>query len=84
MKLKTPLRLASALPLATLTFFTTAEAHAQGPLVTGLDHIPVVVRDLDRAQADFRAMGFSIKPEDSTPMAYRMRTSNSLTARRSN
>ena len=62
MKLKTPLRLASALPLATLTFFTTAAAHPQGPLVTGLDHIPVVVRDLDRAQADFRAMGFSIKP----------------------
>ncbi len=28
----------------------------------GLDHIPVVVRDLDGAEADFQAMGFSIKP----------------------
>ena len=28
----------------------------------GMDHIPVVVADLDKAEADFRAMGFSIKP----------------------
>ncbi len=35
---------------------------AQEPLVSGLDHIPVVVRDLDKAKGDFRAMGFSIKP----------------------
>ena len=34
----------------------------QQPLVTGLDHIPLVVSDLDKAQADFRAMGFAIKP----------------------
>ena len=27
-----------------------------------MDHIPVVVADLDKAEADFRAMGFSIKP----------------------
>lgn len=37
-------------------------SQAQEPLVIGIDHIPVVVRDLDRAQADFRAMGFAIKP----------------------
>lgn len=62
MKLKTPLRLASAFVLVTLLFSTTAAAQARRPLVAGLDHIPVVVRDLDKAQADFRAMGFSIKP----------------------
>ena len=39
-----------------------SSARAQGPLVSGIDHIPVVVRDLDKAQADFRAMGFAIKP----------------------
>src|SRR5690242_14629103 len=37
-------------------------ARAQAPLVSGLDHIPVVVTDLDQAQADYRAMGFAIKP----------------------
>jgi hypothetical protein len=32
------------------------------PLVRGLDHIPVVVADLEKAEADFRALGFRIKP----------------------
>jgi len=32
------------------------------PLIIGIDHIPVVVANLERAQADFRAMGFRIKP----------------------
>ena len=27
-----------------------------------MDHIPLVVRDLERAQADFKALGFAIKP----------------------
>lgn len=27
-----------------------------------MDHIPVVVRDLEQAQADFQALGFAIKP----------------------
>jgi hypothetical protein len=30
--------------------------------VQGLDHIPIVVRDLDRADADFTALGFVLKP----------------------
>ena len=30
--------------------------------VQGLDHIPIVVRDLDRAAADFSALGFALKP----------------------
>lgn len=30
--------------------------------VQGLDHAPVVVRDLDQAKADFKALGFVLKP----------------------
>ena len=30
--------------------------------IQGLDHIPIVVRDLDRAAADFIALGFVLKP----------------------
>lgn len=29
---------------------------------TGLDHIPIAVNDLDRAAADYRALGFALKP----------------------
>jgi hypothetical protein len=32
------------------------------PLVQGLDHVPVAVRDLDRAADDYRALGFALKP----------------------
>lgn len=39
---------------------TTAQIPA--PLVIGIDHIPVVVANLETAEADFRRMGFSIKP----------------------
>jgi hypothetical protein len=66
MKTKTPLLLAAVLlprlsaVLLSLLFISVAQA--QGPLVSGLDHIPVVVSDLDKAQADFRRLGFSIKP----------------------
>jgi hypothetical protein len=65
MVLKSPLRLACALLpriSAVLLLSFSSLARAQGPLVLGLDHIPVVVTDLDKAQADFRAMGFAIKP----------------------
>lgn len=48
--------------LAILLLSSVPGARAQEPLVSGIDHIPVVVRDLERAQADFRAMGFAIKP----------------------
>jgi catechol 2,3-dioxygenase-like lactoylglutathione lyase family enzyme len=33
-----------------------------GAGVTGLDHIPIAVRDLDRAAADYRSLGFALKP----------------------
>jgi catechol 2,3-dioxygenase-like lactoylglutathione lyase family enzyme len=33
-----------------------------GAAVTGLDHIPIAVRDLDRAAADYRSLGFALKP----------------------
>jgi catechol 2,3-dioxygenase-like lactoylglutathione lyase family enzyme len=32
------------------------------PGVTGLDHIPIAVRDLDAAAADYRSLGFALKP----------------------
>lgn len=32
------------------------------PLLVGMDHIPLVVRDLEQAEADFKALGFAIKP----------------------
>lgn len=35
---------------------------APAPLVMGVEHTPIVVTDLEKAQADFRAMGFAIKP----------------------
>lgn len=37
-------------------------ACAQVRLVMGVEHTPIVVADLEKAQADFRAMGFAIKP----------------------
>jgi hypothetical protein len=37
-------------------------APAQAPLVIGVDHTPIVVANLQKAQADFHAMGFAIKP----------------------
>lgn len=42
-------------------FLLSAPAGAQ-PVVRGLDHVPIVVRDLDRAKADLEALGFSLKP----------------------
>ena len=30
--------------------------------VVGLDHVPIAVGDLDRAAADYRALGFTLKP----------------------
>ena len=31
-------------------------------MVQGLDHIPIAVRDLEQAGADFEALGFVLKP----------------------
>jgi len=47
------------LPLAILL---SLSATAAEPVKIGLDHIPVAVRDLDAAQATYRALGFSLKP----------------------
>lgn len=46
--------------LLALLFAATAPAWAQPPV--RLDHIPVAVRNLDRAEADYRGLGFAIKP----------------------
>jgi hypothetical protein len=37
-------------------------AAGPSPLVVGLDHTPIAVRDLDQAAADFSRLGFLIKP----------------------
>jgi len=39
-----------------------AAACAQQPVVQGMNHTPIVVSNLEKAEADFRAMGFTIKP----------------------
>jgi hypothetical protein len=49
------------LPILFLVFFGAMPASAQQP-VLGLDHIPVVVKDLDRAKQDFMKLGFTLKP----------------------
>lgn len=33
-----------------------------GPSIIGIDHIPVAVRDLDRASEHYRSLGFTLKP----------------------
>jgi hypothetical protein len=45
------------LALALLTSPAAAQRSVQG-----LDHIPIAVRDLERAKADFEALGFVLKP----------------------
>lgn len=41
---------------------STAGAQTSAALVIGIDHIPVVVTNLEQAEADYRQLGFSIKP----------------------
>jgi catechol 2,3-dioxygenase-like lactoylglutathione lyase family enzyme len=45
-----------------IMLFGAVGEQAQAPLILGVDHIPVVVADLEKAIADYRAMGFAIKP----------------------
>ena len=45
-----------------LTSTLSLPAVAQEPAIIGLDHIPVAVRDLERASATYRAIGFALKP----------------------
>src|SRR5476651_2867780 len=47
--------------LSLLIALYAAPAWAQFSL-QGLDHVPVVVRDLEQAKADFEALGFVLKP----------------------
>lgn len=50
-----------AVSLLTALWIGIGAAQAE-PLLLGVDHIPVVVRDLEKAQADFERFGFAIKP----------------------
>jgi hypothetical protein len=48
---------------ATASFVSVAgEARRADAVVTGLDHIPIAVNDLDAAAARYRALGFTLKP----------------------
>src|SRR5262245_44626014 len=48
--------------LVLLLLAATAQPVPREPAVTGLDHIPIAVRDLARAADDYRALGFALKP----------------------
>ena len=47
---------------AVVSFAAAALLAAPEPAVTGLDHLPIAVRDLARAANDYRALGFALKP----------------------
>lgn len=50
-------------PLLLFALLWTGTGQAQPQtLLAGMDHIPVVVRDLEKAEADFQTLGFAIKP----------------------
>ncbi len=59
-------RYSVALLLLTVTATATATAQnltaAKGPSLIGIDHMPLVVSDLEQAVASYQAFGFSIKP----------------------
>ncbi len=59
---QSPCRARLWLLCATLVLSGVSSTARPEPLIAGIDHLPVVVADLDRAEADFRALGFSIKP----------------------
>lgn len=48
--------------LLALLLVVTSAASASAQQVLGLDHIPVVVKDLARAKLDFEKLGFTLKP----------------------
>jgi len=51
-----------ARPLILWFLLATTAAAQPAPIVRGLDHIPVAVNDLERAEADFQKLGFVLKP----------------------
>src|SRR6476469_3901162 len=48
-------------PLAA-ALLVLAQMASSGPVVIGLDHVPIAVDDLPRAADDYRALGFALKP----------------------
>jgi catechol 2,3-dioxygenase-like lactoylglutathione lyase family enzyme len=49
-----------AIPVALVSVI--GAAGNQPPLLAGLDHIPIAVRDLEQASRRYQALGFSLKP----------------------
>lgn len=48
--------------VACLMLLLAPDAATAAPLIEGIDHIPVVVADLEKAETDYRVLGFAIKP----------------------
>ena len=53
--------LIAALALSVVAVVTPPR-RAQAPVVRGLDHVPIAVRDLAAAASTYRALGFALKP----------------------
>jgi Glyoxalase-like domain len=54
--------LCRSLILALALAMAAAGPAAPEPVVRGLDHVPLAVKDLEQAKADFEALGFALKP----------------------
>lgn len=59
---KLAVTLSASIFLISLLLSRSAIAQTPAPLVVGIDHIPVVVANLEKTEVDFRRMGFAIKP----------------------
>ena len=54
--------LLALLPVAAGSQEPPAREPSLGPSIIGIDHVPVAVRDLDRASERYRSFGFTLKP----------------------
>jgi catechol 2,3-dioxygenase-like lactoylglutathione lyase family enzyme len=54
--------LAGLLGVASAAVVVGAAPPTPGPAVTGLDHVPIAVADLEASSARYRALGFTLKP----------------------
>lgn len=69
--------LSAVLPLLLSVVPLTGAARQPTPLVTGLDHVIILINDLDAAATRYRAMGFALKPGLPMTMASGTSTSSS-------
>jgi hypothetical protein len=57
-----PVLVPRLLLISCFAWFGTAAARAADAVVRGLDHVPIAVGNLEKARADYEALGFVIKP----------------------